>query len=99
MAVGIDRDRRQVEGDRERAPSCAIAALACSAQRSENTASCISSVSLAPCRMTAAEIGPWNGWRARANISTPTIWRSRRSIFGWYQNSIHPARRACAKSM
>ena len=41
--------------------SCAIAVLACIAQRSENTASCISNVSLASCRMTAAEIGPWNG--------------------------------------
>ncbi len=38
------------------------------------------------------------GWRARANASAPTSCFLRRSILGWYQNSIQSWDRASARS-
>ena len=54
-------------------------------------------LSSAPSMKAAGDIMPCWGWRTRANSSTPDSFLTRRSIFGWYQNSIQSSLSAVSR--
>ena len=81
---------RHIDGEPQIDPEPWQTFAAQSTLASASSDSVVRSASLAPGMNAAGGRMPNCGCRQRANASTPTSCFRRRSIFGWYQNSIHP---------